>query len=387
MSRPPVVFLSSIDWNDSWQRHQIFATALAERGHRVFFVENTVLRNPRPRDARRIARRVARLVSPPKPPASQVRVLPPLVLPPTNRLFRWLNGRVALPNLTRKLKRAGLNESPIVFVYSPSATHLRLLDLLRPRQVVYDCASNFRAHPNAPADVARLESDLLDRSDMVLTDSDFLFEQKRAEHPSVRQVHQGVARGFFLSESPPKSYRSACYFGTLHNGLDYGAIAELAEAGVEVTLIGSVKHQPPPLPPNVRLMPPVPAADLPAAIAPYDALLLPYVVDGFNEAVVPAKLYECLATSKPVLASALPSLRALSGLVYVADGPGEWATAFASLPLTETPARRKDRRGRAKKFLREDELAHLLDAIDAAGSAPARRARTEPSIEVATIAL
>ena len=383
MSLPPVVFLSSIDWNDSWQRHQIFATALAERGHRVLFVENTVLRNPRFSDAPRILRRLRRLFSPPRPaPAARpggarVHVIPPLVLPPTNGLFRWLNAAVALPRLARKIKAFGLRERPLLFVYSPSATNLRLVDMLRPRKVIYDCASNFRGHPSAPADVVELERDLLERSEMVLTDSDFLYERLRSEHPSVRQVHQGVPQSFFLGEEPPAAYRTACYFGTIHDGLDWAAIRALGDAGVEVALIGAVKHAPPPLPRTVRLLPSVPASELPAAIEPYDVLLLPYVVDAFNAAVVPAKLYECLATNKPVLASALPSLEALGELVYVARTPSEWTERFGALSRTETAELRRARRGRAKKFLRDEELGRLLNAVEAEGGRPAPRPRPE----------
>jgi hypothetical protein len=384
MSLPPVVFLSTIDWNDSWQRHQIFATALAERGHRVFFVENTALRGPRFSDAPRIARRLARLAKPPPPPplgakaSGRVVVIPPFTLPPTNRLFRWVNAIAALPHLLRRLKAAGLDERPIVFVYSPSATHLRLIDMLRPRKVVYDCASNFRAHPSAPADIERLELDLLERSEMVITDSDFLFEQKRAEHPSVRQIHQGVPKAFFLPDHQAGSYRTACYFGTIHDGLDYGAIRALAEAGVEVSLIGPVKHMPPPLPPSVKLLPSVPPETLAQTIARFDALLLPYNVDAFNQAVVPAKLYECLATTKPVLSSGLPAMHTLKDLVYVANSPGEWVSAFRGLERTESAERRRARRGRAKRYLREDELGRMLDAVQAEGGRPAPRPRPVP---------
>ena len=43
----PVVVLSGIRWDFLWQRHQILASKLAERGHPTVFVETTGLSNPR----------------------------------------------------------------------------------------------------------------------------------------------------------------------------------------------------------------------------------------------------------------------------------------------------------------------------------------------------
>lgn len=378
MRRAPIVFLSSIDWGDSWQRHQIFASALAKRGHEVYFVENTGLRDVRLSDAARVLRRARRIAAPAQPARKRVRVIPPFVLPPTNRLFRWLNARVFLPRLARQLWKAGLREAPVVFAYTPTATTLGLLDLLAPRGVIYDCASNFRQHPQAPADVRALEMRLLGRCDAVVTDSDYLRLQKEREHQRVHQIHQGVPREFFISSEPRAAYRTACYFGTIHDGLDYNAIRELAESGVAVTLLGAVKHAPPPLPSNVRIAPPVPVDDLPVALAGFDILLLPYRLTEFNQAVVPAKIYECLATGKPILTCDLPSLRRLSDALHVARAPGDWARLAAALPATETEELRRRRRSHAKRYLRDDELERLLALLGPALARPARPAPPPP---------
>ncbi|MFI5348044.1 MAG: hypothetical protein ACHQ2Z_00750, partial [Elusimicrobiota bacterium] len=62
-----VVILSSIDWDTAWQRHQIFASQLADAGHDVFFVNNTGFRNPRLSDLPRILKRLAAFAAPSAP--------------------------------------------------------------------------------------------------------------------------------------------------------------------------------------------------------------------------------------------------------------------------------------------------------------------------------
>ncbi|UPT73605.1 MAG: hypothetical protein M0D55_17355 [Elusimicrobiota bacterium] len=188
----PVVVLSSIDWDTAWQRHQIFAAAFAAEGRDVYFVENTGFRNPAWKDLPRLWRRARNLVSPAAAAGSnrvpaRVRVLSPRVLPPTWGLFRFLNARFFLPALRRELAAAGLRPGAACVVYVPTATTVELVRTLKPGVVLYDCASNFRGHPSAPADFARLERELLSLADQVVCDSDFLFEQKRPSTPASRR--------------------------------------------------------------------------------------------------------------------------------------------------------------------------------------------------------
>src|SRR3989338_1603432 len=85
-----VVFLSSIDWDAAWQRHQVLAAAFADAGAKVLFIENTGFRNPRAADAGRIIRRLTNILftssSSKKihPIPINLHVLSPLLFPPTN---------------------------------------------------------------------------------------------------------------------------------------------------------------------------------------------------------------------------------------------------------------------------------------------------------------
>ena len=58
--------------------------------------------------------------------------------------------------------------------------------------------------------------------------------------------------------------------------------------------------------PNATYVPPVPQAELPAQLKPMDT---PYKTNGFTQYVFPSKIYECLATGKPLVETPLPDLR------------------------------------------------------------------------------
>lgn len=329
---PDVVVLSSVEWDAARQRHHAFAEGWARAGRRVFFVENTGVRAPGPGDLGRVLRRLRRLAAPAagRAPAG-VEVVSPLVLPPTRLLLRRVNEDLLLPRLIDRLRARGLRPGPLIFAYLPTATTLALLDRLAPSLVVYDCVDNFAGLPSPPPDLAAAETALMARAGLVLTTSRTLFEDKAPLHPDVVELHHGAGPAFFLPPREPGPAQRLCYFGTIWRALDYAPIRALAEAGFDVELIGPVKEAPPPLPRSVRLRGAVPYEALPGLLAGFDALLLPYVDDEYNRGVIPAKTYECLATGRPVLASPLPALAGLAGLLTICRTPAEWVEAARAI--------------------------------------------------------
>lgn len=379
MSAPSqVVVLSSIDWGTTWQRHQMFAAGFAADDRDVFFVENTGFRDPSWKDLPRLGARILNLLAPrkaggsnPVPPG--LRVISPRVLPPTRHLFRALNSRFLLPALRRQLSAAGLRPGAACVVYVATATTVELARSLAPAAVVYDCASNFRAHPAAPADFAERERELLDMADQVVCDSDFLYEQKKAEHPRVEKIHQGVPADFFRLSPPDGS--GFCYYGTWSRDLDPRLVDALADAGFKTAVRGFTKGDAPPLSPKVKRHEPVDRGALAASLSPYDGFLLPYRLTPFLMGVVPAKIYEVLATGRPVIASPLPSLKALEGLIYVGETPEDWTRIAKNLPRTETEDLRRARVELARKHSAEAEFARFKGCVDAAADRPGAAAR------------
>ena len=155
---------------------------------------------------------------------------------------------------------------------------------LDPSALIYDCASNFRAHPNAPKDFAKLEKELLHLSDLVVCDSDFLYEQKCSEHAHVVQIHQGVSDDFFAAAAPQGHWRNFCYYGTWSQDLNAELVTTLCDAGCDVTVSGFSKGSAP-LCPSQRLLP-ARREDLVKRLEQFEAFLL-YRINTFLLGVVP----------------------------------------------------------------------------------------------------
>lgn len=357
MTKPPVVVLSGVRWGFLWQRHQTVATLFARAGYPTVFVETTGLSNPRPSALRKVGARLwgGRTGrggvggAPGGPP-----VYPPLVLPPTLRVFRAANRRFFLPRVVRDLEKMA-GRRPVVVAYPPTRTTLDLISALDPRLVLYDRADDYTRFPGVPKDMAATERELLARADLVTCTSTPLLEGARRLRPDATLSGPAVDYGLFapLQDRPPAvPPRLVCFFGDAGRGrVDFGVLRAIAKRGFRVRLVGALDHTEANITgePNVEHAGEVPHQRLPAALAGVDAFVLPYKINGLTRGISPAKTYECLATGRPVVAAPLPALEELAGRVYLADGPEGFVEVLQNLPNTETPEGVRARVGLARE--------------------------------------
>lgn len=135
------------------------------------------------------------------------------------------------------------------------------------------------------------------------------------------------------------------FVGTLEDRLDWDLIGRVADAFPDgsIVLIG---REPAPQPgegwyrayqtaiakPNVHRMGWRTQDQIAQYIASFDACLIPYLVDHpFNQASCPTKVMDYMATSRPVVTTALPECRLYDGLFSVAESGDEFVSAIKAI--------------------------------------------------------
>lgn len=297
-------------------------------------------------------------------------VYTPIAAPPRPRIFRWVNKKVFLPHILKEMARMGVHD-PVVWSYQPTDTALLFARGLEPGALVYDCVSNFAQVPGVPKDISQTEQEWLDTADLVLVDSLFLRQKHAVERPDLIQLPPGVDYGRFSqaysTAGPSAPARKVCFFGTLGAPwFDFDLVESIADSGFKVSLIGyrGVRHR---LfdHPNVKYTPPVPQAQLPALLKPMDALLIPYRMIEFTQGVFPTKVYECLATGKPVISVPLPDLQGeLSKYIYLADNATGFIDLLQRLPELETQEKIRSRLALARKNSWESRLNVISEELE-----------------------
>ncbi len=312
-----------------------------------------------------------------------VRVLEPIMTPfdrwrPGRRLNRWL-----LRRALRRAVRGEHLERPILVTTIPNAAGA--VGVVGEHLAVYYCVDDFSEWPGADRRaMVEMERDLLKRVDLVIATSETLFEEKSALHPRVRLVRHGVDVDAFRAASgtvPPtlaalqRPLLGAT--GLVDARIDVDLVAQLARAMPEATFAFVGPRQLPEGPldrlENVRFLPAVPYADVPATVHSFDVAVLPYVENRLTERINPLKLREYLATGVPIVATPLPEAARFRDVIELARRPEEWVAALRRA-LGEGRARAEERRARIApetwEARAEEFSRHLLESEAAVRSTP-----------------
>lgn len=346
------ILLATADWDHPlWTNKQHVAVALADLGHRVLYVESLGLRGARSdrRDLGRILRRLGRCLRPPRRVRQGLWVWSPLVIPGgTSGLPLRINRSLLRPSLVFAQEWVGLFK-PLLWTFNPLAQDYLALENYR--ATIYQCVDRVQAQPGMP--VERLEAaerDLCRRATVVFTTAPELQRALAPLNPATYGFgnvadadHFNTARSGTLAcpaelhelPRPRLLFMGAIDAYKLHVPM----LVALARSTPEWTyiLIGPIGETDPGTDitalrqlPNVHLLGSKPYGQLPSYLSQVDVGLLPLRHNDYTRHMFPMKFFEYLAAGTPVVATAIPSLRAQADVAALCEpDPEEFQRAIA----------------------------------------------------------
>jgi glycosyltransferase involved in cell wall biosynthesis len=380
-----IVCISSIDWTFNWQQPQEVASAFAEAGNRVLFIENTGVRRPHLRDCKRLLARLCnwwRASGRAKPVVEHLDVLSPLLLPfPYSRLARRLNAMALLRTVRRWIGRR--DGGPlIVFTFLPTPLVHALIGALRPELVVYYCIDRLSESSPDARQLRGPEETLMAEADLVLTTSEELHAAARQLTPRAAMLPCGVRCSVFEDArtlEPPSLFARLAglvvgFVGSLRNEIDLALLAAAAELAPDMNFVfvGPVMANVRRLAaqPNVRLVGPVPHSEVARYMARFDIGVLPYVRNRYTEAIMPAKLKEYLAAGLPIVATPLPEIQRFADehpdvVTFAGEAP-EFVAALREVAAKNGPAAELRRMRIARRYDWSAQMALLSELMERA---------------------
>lgn len=370
MDRPAVIVLAGVRWNFLWQRHQTLATLFARAGYPTVFVETTGLANPKfdPATLRKVLARFRGSSREKRPPEeARLTVYSPLTLPPTLKLFRRLNQKFFVPRVVEDLRKIA-GTQPVVVAYPPTRTTLDLISSLQPRLTFYDCSDDYASFPGIPKDIIATERELLRQADLVSCTSKNLLKRMRSARPDAFLSGPGVDFERFAAIPRPRrnGIHTVCFFGHLgQERIDFAALRAIARAGFQVRLIGDSGRMECGFltTTGIDYRGEIAHLDLPAALADVDAFVLPYRMNDLTKSISPAKIFECLATGRPVVAAPLPTMTELEGYVCLAEKPEDYVRVLRGLAASESEEKSLARRELARENSWDRRFAEIESKI------------------------
>jgi glycosyltransferase involved in cell wall biosynthesis len=329
---------------------------LAARGWDVLFLSNPVspfhALNWRSHDTRlRLSQALRGL----KCERDGLRALLPMTLLPLAGRFgahsRWVLDRwpaFTLPNLARRLQRAGFDEPDLMVIDGPIGAPL--IEILKPRRSVLRLLDRLAGFASTtPAMLSAMER-AAGRVDLVTYSAEDLADDAAALKPR-RSLH--LANGadvahFAEPRARPDCYATipeprAVYVGTMAEWFDFELVALAAQRRPRISfvLIGPPELARRRLPqlPNLHVIGSRPWDALPGYLQHAAMGLIPFDVRNHRDlvrGVNPLKLYEYAACGLPVVSVDWPELRRLSAPIALADGPEDFIEALDRM-LTSPP--------------------------------------------------
>lgn len=308
---------SVIDWHFRTQRPQHLATALAAKGHRVFYLSNNLIDAPQPGYSLEPLDQEGRLFQ----VHLNVDGAPSIYFgqPTTEQAAQLKTSLATLLTWTSTCKSISLVQHP--FWSEPA-------QCLPDAQLVYDCMDHHAGFDNNSQGVLEAEAELVERADLVVASSAWLAQELAQQNEKVVLIRNATEYAHF-SVRPNKVFRDQKnrrvigYYGAIAEWFDVELVRRVAtdHPAVLVLLIGrdtaGAGERLRDLP-NVRFIGEVPYRDLPYWLYGFDVCLLPFLVLPLTVATNPVKIYEYLSAGKPVVAVDLPEMAQFDGLVEVA---------------------------------------------------------------------
>lgn len=305
--------------------------------HRILWIEVTGMRRPTASmyDVRRAAGKIMRLLRGAQRTESGRSELPrnitiasPVTIPfPESTWVQRFNDHALFRSIADETGFRGFTEFGLITTLPMAAGSFARRDALRrtgAAWTMYYCPDEWALWPGMnPGLIRDWEARLLGAVDGVVVASEHLKKSKARGSHITTVIKHGVDVGHFERAFRPETARRIVFFGLFDDRMDQELLARIAKSFSDHTIeiIGPVQAElrSDLLMKNVSFTGPVSYERLPEALADARVLILPYLRNELTDNINPLKARECLATGKPVVATALPELRLLEQVFLAED--------------------------------------------------------------------
>jgi glycosyltransferase involved in cell wall biosynthesis len=371
-----IILFGGIDWTDS-RRFPVHHTAerLADRGHRIFYVDNFGgIRDLQWGDVERAFSKVkAALLRRTSGNESgyshqNIWVYQPLIVPSPrlpNTVGR-LNGSLIARGVNKLIRKHDVR-NPIV--WTRVATHISWFAIRRiePALLIYQVVDNFPTNPILTNSLKQQHQQYVGRfsrsADLIFASARGLKEQRERVNDNVHFFPNGVEVEKFERGNASNASNLADipeprigFVGTIQSPVDFSVLEEAARRKSEwsFVFIGPVTEfaelgELPDLE-NVHFIGPVDHDVLPAYCQALDLGLIPYEFTEFTKYTFPSKLAEYLASGTPVLSSDIPEMRHYEETIGIYGNVEEFIEEAQHQMQKQDSKAKKDRREVAREL-------------------------------------
>lgn len=272
-------------------------------------------------------------------------------LAPKIPFLRKANRWILSYQLRNVIKKVGLNKD-YLFTWIFNPYQVDYMNLLNQKYLIYDCYDEFLAPTNFK-NIAKLrwmeenEERILRKADIVLAASEPIANSRKKWNeniyvlPNAADIEHFALANAEHTEIPIEMRRIPKpiigYVGTINERTDFHLVLDIAihRPNWSIVFVGSyvptsrdffrndlfirARQQN-----NIYFLGPRLYDAVPSYIKAFDVCLIPYLNSEFNQNCSPIKLYEYLATGKPIISTDIAQVRCFSKVVSIAHSYEEF---------------------------------------------------------------
>lgn len=272
-------------------------------------------------------------------------------------------------------------EDFVLWFYTPMA--MDFAKHLKPKAIVYDCMDELSGFKFAPPELLSNEAKLFQKSDLVFTGGQSLYESKKDKHKSVHAFPSSIDAAHFKQarsiKTEPEDQKQIAhprlgFCGVIDERFDINLLDDLAKQRpdwqfVMIGPIVKISDEDLPHRANIHYLGGKNYQELPTYLAGWDVALMPFALNESTRFISPTKTPEYLAAGKPVVSTAINDVVRPYGeknFVYIAATAAEFIAACEKA-LSEN---RLDEIARVDEFLAQNswdktwlQMATLIDDV------------------------
>jgi len=263
------------------------------------------------------------------------------------------------------VKRGFINVLQHPFWYPIAISTIKEEDLF-----IYDQFDNIKAFPGTPTATIDLEKYIIKNSDFIFCSSDYLLNiTKRQTSAPCYIIRNACDYNHFKVAENFSDSGIIGYFGAIEEWLDLDLIRKIALAfpDSEIHLIGqdiiSASCELRDLP-SVRFLGEQPYQNLPYYLSTFSVCIIPFKISHLTLATDPVKLYEYLASGKPVVSTNLPELAEAKDLICISDNHEDFIENITSCLIDRDDIIRKRRIEFSMKNTWKDRSESIIRIIE-----------------------
>ena len=353
-----ILFFSADDWGCGLMTSKTHIADLLSEENNLLYINSIGLREPKisAQDTKRIFKKIGMFFQGVKKVKERMWVYSPIVIPFHRfKLIQWLNKWLLITYVNILKKRLNFTD-PLLITFLPNTVDV--VGKFGESKIVYYCVDEFTEFEGVPTEIiADMERKLIEKSDIVFTTAQRLYENKSRYNKNTYMMPHGVDVEHFSKALAPETkvpddvanigHPIVGFFGLIEEWLDQELIKKIADekpawsivflgkVNVDVSKLENCK--------NVHIFGPRDYKELPAYSKAFDVAIIPFVINELTVNVNPIKLREYLASGVPVVSTKLPEVEKYTDFSFIAENHEEFIKCIEKALESDTPEMKNKR--------------------------------------------